>query len=143
MKAVACKILHDGSIFVNDGMTHDLITFDHHFNEKGRIKGIKSNQMDLSIFRHTSTTNEECILFFKGDATLIKLNLKSMAVEEINNFFAGNDQDCAPMMVAASNEGANIAGISKIGTSYKICIKEGDEAPKQFDAQVKFPRSRH
>ena len=127
-------------MIANDKQTHDLITFDQKWVEKGRVKGVASGSPDNSNIKHLSTSNDDIILFYKGDSTLITIDISSMRPNEIPDFFGPPDKkgQIVPLMAAATSNGLNIAGLSSVAGEVKVCVRENGEATKYFNAAVKF-----
>ena len=90
--------------------------------------------------KHLSTSNDDLILFFKGDSTLITIDTASMSLNEIADFFGPPDKkdQIVPLMAAATPDGQNIAGLSSVGGEVKVCVRENGEPTKYFNATVKF-----
>lgn len=147
-RAVFVKGLVDGSILVHHQTTSDLVSYDKDWVELNRFKGLQTTKNDkmnrIASFKKSIFTQEDrYLLFFKGETNLMKLQLETLDVQEIDNFFLPPNKpanEIQSVVAVGDPEGNNLAGLCYAsGTAY-ICIKETSDPVKFYEAKIRMPQ---
>lgn len=147
-RAVFIKGLTDGSTLVHHQSTSDLVSYDKEWKELNRFSGLQTSKSDkmnrIASFKKSIFTQEErYLLFFKGETNLMKLQLETLDVQEIESFFLPPNKpatEVQSVVAVGDPDGLNLAGLCYASGAAYVCIKEGSESVKFYETKIRMPQ---
>lgn len=115
---IDATVVDDGSIFVTEETSHDLVHFDLNLKQLKRLQGTAAAGPQLEIISKIANdrkvvqpTTSGKLLWINGVSSLCVIELDSYKTTPINNFWTYNSQKCISIFVTSTPDFKRFAGI--------------------------------